>query len=115
MFFGEQVAKAGWIDRASADLEDMGYAVGCAVLPALMVGQDHPRPRAYFVGHANRDGQSIGAVDAEMAGMQRGRRLAIGVALEDDHPRRVGVMRAYGNAIVGDVATAFIEAVMEAP
>jgi DNA (cytosine-5)-methyltransferase 1 len=50
--FGEQVAQAigyDWLDTVSTDLEQEGYAVGAAVLPACSVGAPHKRERLWFV------------------------------------------------------------------
>lgn len=49
--FGEQVAsKAGreWFAGIRADLEDSGYAVGCADLPAASIGAPHIRQRLWW-------------------------------------------------------------------
>ena len=46
---GEQVAKAGaWLDLVSTDLENSGYAVAAADLPACGFGAFHIRQRFYF-------------------------------------------------------------------
>lgn len=53
--FGEQVSSAiahGWLDDVYQGLEDEGYAVGSAVLPACSVGAPHKRDRLWFVAHA---------------------------------------------------------------
>ena len=72
--FGEQIAQAAqWQDRAGNDLENMGYAFGSAILPAVSVGQDHLRYRFYFVGHTNRQSKSSKPVNAEMARLRRNR------------------------------------------
>ena len=61
--FGEQVAsKAGraWLAGVRADLESLGYAVGCADLCAASVGAPHIRQRLYWVAdtdEAGREGQ----------------------------------------------------------
>lgn len=52
VIFGEQVADAlrwGWVDRAFVDLEDVAYACGSAILPAVSYGADHERLRLWFV------------------------------------------------------------------
>ena len=54
--FAEQVSSAighGWLDRAATDLEDEGYAVGAAVLPASGYGAPHKRDRLWFVADSN--------------------------------------------------------------
>ena len=55
--FGEQVANAiakGWLDDVYAGLEESGYAVGSAVLPACSVGAPHRRNRLWFVADSRR-------------------------------------------------------------
>ena len=55
--FGEQVSGAlgrEWLCAVRADMEDSGYAVGCADLSAAGVGAPHIRQRLYWV--ANRSG-----------------------------------------------------------
>ncbi len=57
--FGEQIAQAGdWFAEVCADLENSGYEIGAAVLPAVAVGCDHARARLYFIGDSHRDGES---------------------------------------------------------
>ena len=68
VIFGEQVAsKDGreWLAGVRADLEQLGYAVGCADLPAAGVGAPHIRQRLWWV--ANADGGN-----ASTEGLQRG-------------------------------------------
>jgi len=53
--FGEQVgSKIGrsWLAAVRLDLEERGYAVGAADLPAASVGAPHKRSRLWFVAHA---------------------------------------------------------------
>jgi DNA (cytosine-5)-methyltransferase 1 len=50
--FGEQVAAAitkGWLDDVYQGLEQKGYTIGSAVLPACSVGSPHRRERLWFV------------------------------------------------------------------
>ncbi len=59
--FGEQVAsKDGreWLAGVRADLENLGYAVGAADLPAAGVGAPHARQRLWWVADAQREGLS---------------------------------------------------------
>lgn len=112
--FGEQVVDAGdWIDVVCNDLETLGYEIGAVVLPACGVGFDHARPRIYFVGNADSDSKPGFSRNAtEVARVPRHRGIREELALEDGLSRRMDVMRAYGNAIVPQVAAEFIGAVM---
>ncbi len=113
---GEQVAsKREWFDRACDDLEPLGYEIGAAVLPAVSVGQDHERQRVFFAAHANRDREPSGAVNGEMAVMSRARGHTGDMVRSDGLPSSVATMRAFGNAIVPQVAAAFIEAFLATP
>lgn len=144
MVFGEQVASADgreWLAGVRLDLEDLGYACGGADLCAAGAGAPHPRQRLYWVADANqarwsdpasgpastqRNGVRANGVgcrlgywgrDGKQAGFADGstRRTKPGVGiLVDGFPGRVEQVGAYGNAIVPQVAQAFIEAVMEA-
>jgi DNA (cytosine-5)-methyltransferase 1 len=129
---------SGWLDLVSSDLEGQGYAFGAAVLGAHSVGAPHIRQRLYFgadsIGARSKAGVSASArwrerlaeisVDGgrgvlrawEGAGLQRGvdgpsRWIEPGIApLADGVPARVVRLRAYGNAIVPQVAAAFVRA-----
>jgi len=57
--FGEQVASRlgrEWLAGVRADLEQLGYAVGAADLPAASVGAPHIRQRLWWVADAGRAG-----------------------------------------------------------
>ena len=130
--FGEQVAAAigyGWLDLVCDDLEREGYAVGAVGLPAASVGAPHRRQRLWFVGDTNDAGSqgrerhqlparpdqlSTWAADSlEWLLCRDGKfrptqpglfPLAHGIS------NRVGILRGAGNAIVPQVAAAFIDA-----
>src|SRR6185437_15174941 len=56
VILGEQVASKDidpWIDLVQADVEAMGYALGCVPFPSAGVGAPHIRARAYFLAHAD--------------------------------------------------------------
>ena len=56
VLMGEQVAAAvgkDWLDGVFADLEDIGYACGAAVVPAAAVDAPHRRDRLWFVADAH--------------------------------------------------------------
>ena len=53
--FGEQVASSDgleWLDGISLDLEEIGYAIGAADLPAACVGAPHRRQRLFWVANS---------------------------------------------------------------
>jgi len=128
--FGEQVAGAdglAWLDHVCADLEGAGYAAAAANLCAAGVGAPHVRQRLYWVAHAG--GQGLAGHEHERAGLCS----VTGEASElrgddgiypglcadaasmphwpaDGVSRPVGIVRAYGNAIVPQVAAAFVRA-----
>lgn len=185
--FGEQVASKGgreWLDGVSLDLEELGYAVGAADLPAACVGSPHERQRIFWVAYAASDVSSLADSDlprehgrpsggkqplrderdastkavgnAAREGQQeqwreyrprgKGCRGLVGLAMQagvpewngptiavkcsdgsrrvsaqpgsfplaNGLPARMGRLRGYGNAIVPQVAAAFIEAYIEA-
>ncbi|WP_250519517.1 DNA cytosine methyltransferase [Caballeronia sp. NCTM1] len=60
VIFGEQVASKDvepWIDLVQADVEAMGYAIGCVPFPSAGVGAPHIRDRTYFVAHSAQRGR----------------------------------------------------------
>lgn len=136
--FGEQVASKlgrGWFAGVRADLEDVGYASGCADLCAAGVGAPHPRQRLYWVadadqarwrnpapGQASTERHGLGPDgmgrwighwdgDGEQArfadGSQRRTKSGMGIMV-DGFPGRVGTVGAFGNAIVPQIAAEFI-------
>lgn len=113
--FGEQIAQAAdWHDVVGHDMEENGYAFGSAHLPAVSVGRDHLRFRFYFVGHADGEGESSGAVDDQVARMPRHRSVARGMVSPNGLPCRMAALRAFGNAIDPELASEFILAAMAA-
>lgn len=112
--FGEQVASAKtWAAQICDDLEDMGYAVGTAILPACSVGKDHVRERFFFVGHTDQHSQSRGPFYDKTPRLPRN--CSKSTLLEDKNglSPRVGQLRAYGDAIVPEVAAEFIKAFLD--
>ena len=139
--FGEQVASPdglAWLDAVHADLEGAGYAVGAVDLCAAGVGAPHIRQRLWFVADAaeprrheqpqrpdladgRQEAQSrrlcdAGWATAELLDCLDGKKRPTQPGL---HPLahglsgRVGRLRAYGNAIVPQVAEQVIMAYME--
>lgn len=132
--FGEQVPGAikwGWWDRAALDLEDEEYAAAALVLRADAEGAEHERKRLYWVADASSEGRQ-GHQQVECLPIAKAQPLAVygdplaGArrALAGDYSDllpcdglSVAVERlrahAYGDAIVPQVAAAFIEAVSD--
>lgn len=132
---GEQVASAigwGWWDEVAMDLEAEGYAAAQTVLRGNAFGADHERRRIYWVADASSQGLQGSEhhgrlpVAAEQALAKYGNPLAAGRrALDADRshllPRHGvslkldrGAIKGFGNAVIPQVAQAFLECVMEA-
>jgi DNA (cytosine-5)-methyltransferase 1 len=111
VIFGEQIAQAGdWFAEVCADLENGGYEIGAAILPAVALGFDHARARLYFVGHANSDREPIVSGDGPQVDRMPQRHRLAGALVPAHGVSRI--MAGFGNAIVPAVAAAFIEAYM---
>jgi DNA (cytosine-5)-methyltransferase 1 len=131
IIFGEQVEAAigwGWLDAVFTDLEAEKYSCGAAVLPACGVGAPHIRQRIFFHANALREGCSLlGGGARSAAETNTGRKpceryreitrfptanlpRSAQEWIVDGVSRNVGAVRAYGNAIVPQVAAAFIRA-----
>ena len=126
--FGEQVAGPlgrAWLDHVCADLESADYAAAAANLPACSVGADHIRERLWWAAHANsfgfaepRDGwedschhQAPAPWEANrLLDAVRSNALPLVCRQHDGLSASVGAMRAYANAIVPEVAAAFVTA-----
>lgn len=130
--FGEQVANKageGWFDIVQSSLEKENYASGLSVFPACGVGADHLRQRLYWVAHSTSERQqrqreyitpkhpkenpfreASGLVDAF-----RKEALPYVCSRHDEYSAKLGriALKGFGNAIVAEQATAFIEAYME--
>jgi len=131
-----------WLDAVQADLEGANYTSAAADICAAGVGAPHIRQRLYWVAHADRAGferlkeqnqlapRRIKAPRRHDADRRGGAAWAAAVAVEGaDHTRRVlppgvqlladglaegvGRLRAYGNAIVPQVAETFVRAYLE--
>lgn len=130
-----------WLDGVCADLESIGYATGAAVVPACAVDAPHRRDRLWFVADIvgdtympQREGRRVSSgVYAENSDVERGsvcshwdgyqwivgsdgkaRRVEPSIRLlAHGVPARVGRLRAYGNAIVPQVAAEIIGAYLD--
>lgn len=128
---GEQVDAAiryGWLDLVFDDLEGAGYACGAVSLPAASVGTPHQRQRLYWLGalpHAHRMRPQRQRTSAPWTWplkqferlVQTALRLSVpsgeSGGVVDGFSARVGALRAYGNAIVPQVAAEVITAYLD--
>lgn len=137
--FGEQVASKdgyAWLDLVHTDMEGMGYAFGPVILPAAGFGAPHQRHRIFFVADTYMprsrsreqplcDAREKGAepvqrrttsgywANADWLLCRGGKRRPVESGtfpLAHGIPARMGKLRAYGNAIVPQVAAAMISA-----
>lgn len=130
-----------WLDGVCSDLEKIDYSCGAVVVPACAVDAPHRRDRLWFVADTNgsrgeawlsaQDGgrERISEVADNGSHRRAGpwgechwltsptgktRRVKPGLPLlADGLSPRVGRLRAYGNAIVPQVAAEIIAAYME--
>lgn len=127
IIFGEQVDEQPlWIDRCCLDLESRDYAVAAAVLPACAVGAPHRRDRFWFVADGERERlpsrvfERSTSATVEPESVRRGRYgYPIGATWDCEPelavlvhglPSDVDATEALGNAIVPQLAAAFIRA-----
>lgn len=133
-----------WVDLVQDDLEAMGYAFGALAFPACSVGAENIRERLYWHANTGQHNFASKTTTARHCGQEADRpanQLSVHremdgrawptewvhchdgflrpiepglCAVVDAYPTRVERLRAYGNAINGQAAKAFIEAVMEA-
>ncbi len=140
VLFGEQVASKGglsWFDTVQADLESAAYACWAWDLSACAFGAPHVRQRLYWVADTAEHGREryIGSPEVQVQENGSPKTLdawhGTGSAFEnwqkllakpnvcrmdDGIPSTLDIrprLRAYGNAIVPQVAQAFIEAYMD--
>ena len=135
--FGEQVegpAARRWLDLVCSDLEGLGYAFGAAVIPAASVGSPQLRHRTWFVADAHdtrrqgaerprqpgATGERWAAARGELVRSDRGSwppgpgAVHLIPVRTDGVSNAVGGCKAYGNAIVPQVAAEFVAAFMNA-
>lgn len=135
IILGEQVASAipwGWWDRAALDLEKAAYSVGAAVLRADAKKAAHERKRLYWLAIASSERRQ-GHQSLERISLPTRTPFAVNgnplagawSALEGDYSNLLpcdglsvqlerDALKGYGNAIVPQVAAAFIRASLEA-
>ena len=137
-----RAAGLGWLDVVATELEAEAYSIGAVALGAHSVSAPHRRQRIWFVAHANgsrfpfpegsprqaeeggisQPQPSLVAADASDDTTQRGslrsnRRAwwpepTVG-SVAHGISARVGKVRGLGNAIIPQVAAAFVSAYME--
>ena len=132
--FGEQVTGPDgmeWLSGVRADLEAAGYAIGAADLCAAGVSSPQNRPRFFWMAHARGQGvprsieQRAGLRSTAGAAPAEPRDSSIrpwlfdcsnpnSISAVDGLRRPVGEVRAFGNAIVPQVAAEFIKATQDA-
>lgn len=131
---GEQVAAAigkNWLDRTFDDLEGINYSCGAVIVPACSVNSPQRRDRLWFVATSDTfDGmheteRSWGNVrHLENGNWQTYERIKTSDGrhfrnkpelsyVAHGLPARVGRLRAYGNAIVPQVAKEILISVLE--
>ena len=134
--FGEQVASPlarAWLDDVFDGLENAGYACAAANLCAASVGAPHIRQRLYWMAYSNNAGLEGWRGNWKYADKWAAWQDGVAVAcrdgkhriapapesgilpMDDGLPNRVEQLRAYGNAIVPQVAAEFIRAVFYPP
>lgn len=136
--FGEQVASKdglSWLDLVHTDMEATGYAFAAFDLCAAGVGAPHARQRLYFVADADPDSLGLEAHTDEskvcippVVREVSGRSSEMGssaiwlgsrptgarpMAVGNGSAAELGRLRAYGNAIVPQVAEQMIAAYLE--
>ena len=119
------------LGRTITDLESAGYEVQSFIIPAVAVGANHRRDRVWIIGYSERAGrkgrngqQELSELPTE-AQSQHGSGVFIGRANWQGHCSRIrerdGIPRtmarpavkAYGNAIVPQVAIQIMKAIKE--
>lgn len=126
---GEQVAGAvghNWLDRVHDNMENIDYTVGAAIVPGCAVNSPQGRPRLWFVADTVGGINAAGRARCNERDLQNGPwknhewhenadgriiRFKPGVSmLENGVPARVAKIRAFGNAIIPEVAAQVIAA-----
>jgi len=97
--FGEQVSSddgRDWLDRISADLEEVGYAVGAADLPAACVDLPHKRQRLFWVAERLGNTYGKGFSGRGLSGSRRADKRSIGETGSPPVSPIGGVVNPYG-------------------
>lgn len=100
-----------WVPKVRADLAQLGFASVPLELSAGTFGAPHKRPRCFVVADAHGEGESLRALDAEVArirpvprggGYWRASR-PVDLRVDDGLPRGMDRLRLLGNAVVPQV------------
>jgi DNA (cytosine-5)-methyltransferase 1 len=111
IIFGEQVASsAHWTDQVADDLEGEDFAFWSTVIPAGAIGADHIRYRQWFLSYPNSNSEPRRAEHAKASGLSRSDRVTERMVQTNGIPDRVATLRAFGNAIVPQVAAEIVKA-----
>jgi len=125
---GEQVASSlglGWLDTVQTNMESENYAFAAFDLCAAGVGAPHIRQRLWWVAYSERNkqprkepcGRTIGRMGRKQQSITWNEPWSSALsrfrAMDDGFPRRVAATDAARNAIVPQIASVFVEALME--
>jgi DNA (cytosine-5)-methyltransferase 1 len=131
--FGEQIASSAgrqWLAGVHLEMESAAYSFGAGDLCAASVKAKHPRQRLIFVADASSErlarsvpyGEGLRSGESSPSAKHRDAGLRARVCFEPDPgtlvridglPRPVGQVRAFGNAIVPQIAAEVIAAFMD--
>lgn len=104
----ENVTTAPW-PVVQLDLERLGFRVFRDVFCPSDLGAPHRRPRTFLLAYSNGEGESLGAVDAEVAGIPAASgcdpgAVAGALRVDDGAPGRMDQFRLAGEGVIPAVA-----------
>ncbi len=131
--FGEQVSgkdSRKWFRQVKFDLEELGYRVAIADLCAASVGAGHQRHRLYWVADTFGAGckglvqkrESLRLFQGKASTQRNNRIIPSGIfdipdpddiSASNGLSKKMGILHAYGNSIVPQVAAVFIRSYMD--
>lgn len=133
VIFGEQVSGTDgleWLAGVHSDVESISYRLGAIDIPSASVGAAHVRPRLYWVADPCSEGlerhlrqrSGLRSIESTPSAERSNRSLPAriherptpaSVRHANGVSRPVGDIKAFGNAIVPQLAAAFIRSYME--